>query len=155
MILDQKQVGLSLRDISDDQVDQVRKWATQETPMGFLALNLLYLIGGEQYYEEIPVIEDGVSDNNEKQSEEESTEISFALIPNPSHAAVTVMLNSGAQDRMIETFDFVGKKIQKFTVAAEATSIIINTEAWHEGIYFFRVSTKNEISKSDKLVIIK
>lgn len=153
MILDQKEAGLSLRELNDDQIEQLRKWASQETQVGFLALNLLYLVNDEVYYEQIPIIES--SDKDEKPAQVQSEQISFKLIPNPASYEVTALLSLSQQERIIDVFDFTGKRIEQFRIAPEQTSFIIQTNKWHEGIYLFKVNSGETILQSEKLLIVR
>ncbi len=83
---------------------------------------------------------------NENISEKESVHI----YPNPTNDIINLKLNEHFIGGSIQIFDAIGKLIQTQTIKTKNEKINLNLNS---GIYFIKATTKEGVSKTEKLVI--
>lgn len=74
----------------------------------------------------------------------------FSMYPNPANNLVSLKLNEHFIGGNIQLFDAVGKQIQTQQIKNTSEKINLNLNS---GVYFIKATTKDGISKTEKLVV--
>lgn len=94
--------------------------------------------------------------NNEKIAHqspvEEKTISEFAVYPNPANNMITV-INPTGKASVIDIFDYTGNKI--LSTRIDNSVNILSIGEMPSGFYIYRITSNNEVNKTDKLLIIK
>ena len=85
-----------------------------------------------------------------------ATPIVGKIYPNPAkdEAYIDYQLQEG-QTGKVMFFNITGQLLSEYTMFNGSNKLIINTERYKSGIYFYRVLVNNNIIENDKLIIIK
>jgi PKD repeat protein len=85
-----------------------------------------------------------------------STSATLHIFPNPNKGEMTVNYSiSGDENAMLCIFDLNGKQVAGYLLKADATSLEISNENLSNGVYMYKVISKESILNTGRLVIIK
>ena len=154
--------GRDLKDITDDEVKQLRAIATgKKSKASVIAKNILCYALGECRSMEVPKIKEGLQVRNiyrQLSNRIESEETYFRAFPNPAKDVIT--LEYGLPEH-VTTFDFVittltGIEITRVKVNnSKSNSFTWNTDNIDSGIYMISIQNQGKQILSQKLSIIK
>ncbi|MCF8296807.1 MAG: T9SS type A sorting domain-containing protein, partial [Saprospiraceae bacterium] len=94
---------------------------------------------------------DGKNPNNQEQEE-----LEIQLFPNPAKNQLTFICTiPEEQSGELKIYDVTGGFIAKYNLNEGNNKLLINTEKYNAGIYFYYVKINGAIKANDKIVIIK
>jgi hypothetical protein len=153
---DKQTAGTSIYSLQPDELDWMHSIANEESVSGLMALNLLSIVDGTGYYEDIPVI-----DEEEFQAERlnEAPYVSSTQwmqpSPNPANTDVTILFapefsSDGAELILLDVF---GHAIWSVIIADDFPSITIPSDNFLSGIYFVQLKSDDQLLETQKLVV--
>ena len=77
-----------------------------------------------------------------------------AAYPNPANSAfkVSYQLNKNNQNALLEVFDAIGNQVKTITVNSNSGVITVSMSDLRSGIYFYRLVSNGEVSKTQRVV---
>ncbi|GAA4073083.1 hypothetical protein GCM10022389_18120 [Flavobacterium cheonanense] len=84
----------------------------------------------------------------------QNSEFKIVIAPNPSQDFIAIQTQMVENDLNVELIDELGRVVKTSKIVQGSTLSIIETDDIYNGIYFIRISSKNEI-KSYKVIIKK
>ena len=157
LILDQKMKGKGLDSLAGDQLEQVNEWANENSIVGYYALNLLSHLAGQEYFEDIPVIESDEFEKSSHNQGESTTTSSLRLIPNPATNEVLIEISSAELEEpiRIDIYDSLGSLLKQTTLPKSQSQVSISLLRFGQGIYSVLLKSGNEVKSFARLIVVQ
>lgn len=127
----------------------------KESPSANAVLRLLFNFIYNEYIEPVSWEASNHSMIQMVSAEEESS-LSTNLYPNPSNGVSNFSYTlAEGETGVLQVFDIAGKLIQSYQLASDDNVININNTGLDAGTYMYKYIVNGNVSKTDKLVIIK
>ena len=136
------------------------QWASQELPFkqenGFQSSPIKVITFTQELknipaYKNIQEVYKGLWNNSEVAVKDYQT-LSCKLYPNPASDQITI---EGSGLNLLEIFDVHGKKLSSHPLIPTSSHHLINVSHLHQGLFFVRLYSENNLSTIEKLLIAR